>query len=295
MEINVRWNRNEVPLSSPIDDAELRPYVRALEHCVTGRRDEAEHRDFVARCRNPLKELGVLKFRNAGPADSNVFHITLAGSELARRVGDPGGDGLGVEVEPAIDFERPWGQVALIRREPLLLVRYEPIGGPEAASTEVGVFLSADDAAVEAALTKAEPPAHDDWDHGNVPQDGPTDHRRRFAKRTIVEIRAGIAGLLAAFRTTTSMSSGSSEAALSAELSRALLAGVGGPGGDRARDRRRGGQGGGGGSQPRVDLRVVDSRQEGDLTVHELDVRFKDVGNRSVKAVLTAVGSGQDR
>ena len=87
--------------------------------------------------------------------------------------------------------------MALIRREPLLLVRYEPIGGPDDAATDVGVFLSADDPEVEEALTKAEPPAHDDWIHKIVPKEHTRDHRRTFAKRTIEEIKRARMAFLA--------------------------------------------------------------------------------------------------
>lgn len=293
MDITIRWNGNVLHLPEPSDDPEIKPYVRALEHCATGRRDESDHRDYSAQCRNPIKTLGALKFRTAGSSDRNVFHVTLTDEELIRRANgsQPGMDQP--DVDAVIDFDRPWGQVALIRREPLLLVRYQPIGGPDAAANEVGVFLSADDAEVEAALTKAEPPAHNEWDPRNVPQDGKTDHRKRFAKRTIEEIRAGTAALLAEFRQVTTASAGSSEAALSSDLSRALLGGAGGLGG---RD-RKGGKGGRGTSSPkgpRAELQLIHSEQDAEETIHELDVRFKGVGSNPNAAVLTASGTGRD-
>ena len=292
MEIRVKWNRNEVLLPAPAEDPEIRPYVRALEHCATDRRDESDNRDFSPRCRNPLKDLGLLKFRTAGPSDNNVFHVTLSEAELAARSAGDQASGL-IDVEPVVEFERPWGQVALIRREPLLLVRYQQIGGPDAAATEVGVFLSADDPEVEAALTKAEPPAHDDWDPRNVPQDGPTDHRRRFAKRTVEEIRAGITSLLEEFRLPATASAGSSEVSLAAELSRALLGGGGGTGGKKRGERNSTSR-----SQPspgpRAELRLVRSEQAGEQTTHELEVSLQGLGSNAVSALLRASGNGLD-
>ena len=44
-----------------------------------------------------------------------------------------------------------------------MLAGYEPIGGPTETACEVGVFLSSDDEDVEDSLTRAEPPAHDEW------------------------------------------------------------------------------------------------------------------------------------
>ena len=68
-----------------------------------------------------------------------------------------------IEAEPAVPFDAPWGQIALIRRAPLLLVRYEPIGSDDSIAEEVGVFLSADDEKVEEGSYGIRTSGHDDW------------------------------------------------------------------------------------------------------------------------------------
>jgi len=214
-------------LPAPLDDPEIRPYARALLHCVERKTEPVESgsRDVEARCHRPKKDLGRATFRNAGLPDDNTFHLTLTEGATSRR-GGLAAEGL--DVEPAVDFAAPWGQIALIRRDPLLLVRYEPIGGPDTAATEVGVFLSAADREVEEALTKAEPPAHDDWIDKIVPKDHPKDHRRTYAKRTIAEIKRAKAELLAAFRNVGTSHVASGEQLISKQISEGLTGGFGG-------------------------------------------------------------------
>ena len=288
LDVRVGWNGHNVDVPAPLDDPELRPYARVLLDCARDRKDD-ENRDFEARCRRPMKLLGATKFRMAGAQDQNVFHLTLSQAEI--EAARPSRDAAEtIDVEPAVDFSAPWGQIALIRREPLLLVRYESIAGPDAAATEVGVFLSADDADVEGALTKAEPPAHDDWIHRIVPVDHPRDHRRTFAKRTIEEIKSARLRFLATFR---SLSGDpgvvGGEQFVSREISVGLLGGLGG-----RRAPNPASNGGGTVAKPRTHLELVRSDQDGDGTVHELDVTFTGLGNETVAVVLEATGSGYD-
>lgn len=290
MEIRVGYNGAAVDLPAPLDDPEVRPYAKALLDCARDRRSDEDHRDFEARCGRPIKTLGAVKFRAGGVPDHNVFHVTLTESEIDDAVGDSAVAADAVDSEPAIDFDVPWGQIALVRREPLLLIRYEPIGGPDAASAEVGVFLSADDPEVEGALTAAEPPAHDDWIHKIVPKDHTRDHRRTFAKRTIEEIKSARSRFLAGFRTVESAHQGGGEQVVSRLISQGLLGGIGG----RARPKERRPSGSVGASKPRAELAIVSSTQDGENTIHELDVTLLGLGPRPVNAVLTAGGSGYD-
>jgi len=290
MEIRVGHNGTAVDVPAPLDDPEVRPYAKALLDCAHGRSSDEDGREFEVRCGNPRKALGAVKFRAGGVPDHNVFHVTLTESEIDDAVEDSGVAADEVDSEPAIDFDVPWGQIALVRREPLLLVRYEPIGGPDAASAEVGVFLSADDPEVEDALTAAEPPAHDDWIHKIVPKDHSRDHRRTFAKRTIEEIRSAKSRFLAGFRTVDGGHHGGGEQIVSRLISQGLLGGVGGQ--DRPQERRL--RGSAGGSKPRAELAIVSSSQDGENTIHELDVKLHGLGSDGVSAMLTAGGSGYD-
>jgi len=290
MDIRLGWNNHDVALSDPLDDPEIKPYAKALLDCARDRNSGEDGRDAVAQCHRPKKVLGVAKFRTAGLADDNVFHITLSESELQEASPIHPDEEELLDTEPAVDFDFPWGQIALIRREPLLLVRYELIGGPDAARNEVGVFLSADDAEVENALTKAEPPAHDDWISKIVPKDHVRDHRRTLAKRTIEEIRRAKQGLLASFRSTDLGSRGGGEQLVAKQLSSGLF---GGTGGAKAPKKRADG-GGAGVQKPRVVLSQVQSDQRNGEIVHELDVSFTGLGSESTMVLLTAEGSGRD-
>ncbi len=194
-----------------------------------------------------------------------------------------------IDPEAAIDFSCPWGQIALVRREPLLLVRYEDIGGPDSAATEVGVFLSADDPEVENALTKAEPPAHDDWIHKIVPKDHAKDHRRTYAKRTVEEIKSGKKRLLAAFRLSDPGNQGGGEQAVSRAISEGLFGGLGGG----LPPKKPKGDGPSVSKKPKAVLTFVRSDQEDGHTVHELDVALQGVPENS-GVILTAGGTGYD-
>lgn len=168
MKIQVSCNGEEVAIPEPLADPEIRPYALTLLECIRGNKSRDDGRDFTASCLRPEKVLGVTKFRKGGNNDDNVFHWTLTRDAFATPLSPTGIEGTGhpeseIDDEPAVDFERPWGQIALIRRRPLLLVRYEAINSGTVGENDVGVFLSADDDEVEKALTLAEPPAHDDW------------------------------------------------------------------------------------------------------------------------------------
>lgn len=289
MEFRLAWNNHAVVLPAPLDDPEVRPYAKALLDCARDRNSPDPDRDHEARCGRPVKVLGTLKFREAGPADKNAFHVTLTEQAMRESAGQLGIDLDSVDHEPAVDFLLPWGQIALVRREPLLLVRYEAISGPDLAATEIGVFLSADDPDVEAALTKAEPPAHDDWIHKIVPKDFPQDHRRTFAKRTIEEIKAGRKRLLASFRSSDPGSQGGGEQSVSRRISEGLFGGLGG--GQGPKDPRPGGTTNS--KKPRALLTLVRSDQDDVSTVHELDVTLECLPTAG-SVVLTATGTGYD-
>ncbi|MCU1365756.1 MAG: uncharacterized protein JWN39_1395, partial [Ilumatobacteraceae bacterium] len=290
MEIRLGWNNNSVSVPSPLDDPEIRPYARALLDCARERKDDEQNRDVEARCNRPQKVLGAVKFRSAGSPDQNVFHLTLTESDISSDVPAGSAEHDFVDAEPAVDFASPWGQIALIRREPLLLVRYEPIGGPEAAATEVGVFLSAEDAEVEGALTKAEPPAHDDWIFQIVPKDHSRDHRRTLVKRTLEEIKRAKSKLIAGFRTTALGELGGGEHFVSRQISDGLLGGVGGGRPPKPLSPSSSVVS----SKPRALLVPVRSDQDGDNTVHELDVALHGLGTEPTSVLLTADGSGHD-
>lgn len=282
MNIALRLNGKTLDLPAPLDDYEIRHYAIALQHSATGRVTLDEPGlDLTLKCRRPQKDLGSLKFRRAGDSDKNVFHVTTTRSQLSSSA-DPE-ESFEPDAEPVIEFDKPWGQIALIRREPLLLVRYEPIGGNTEASGYVGVFLSADDPEVEDALTKAEPPAHNDWDYRNVQRESKTDHRPTFAKRTMEELKAARATFLGRFAATTGTVEVRGEQAVSAAISEGLFKGKGG---------KQGGSGGGGGSggsrKPRAELRLIDSRADSEFSVHELEITLTDIGPDPFAGVLRA-------
>lgn len=287
MHFDLRWNNNRVDIPAPLDDPELKPYAKALLDSARGRIDPDPARDHTAECRRPIKVLGTVKFRQAGIADQNAFHITLTNDELDERSRAAGIEDA--DDEAAIDFPQPWGQIALIRREPLLLVKYEPIGGPEAAANDVGVFLSAEDPEVEEALTRAEPPAHDEWNHRNVPKDHPQDHRRTYAKRAVEEIAAARKRLIATYRSGDQGTLGGGEQAVSQRISEGLFGGLGGAG----RPKQPRPSGGGKPKAPRAALRHVRTSRDGDRTMHELSVAVEGL-NVEADIVLTAGGDGYD-
>lgn len=288
LHVRLGWNNHAVDVPTPLDDPELRPYAKTLLDCARDRISDDAGRDTLAECHRPKKALGVAKFRHAGVADQNVFHVTLTAGQLAEAHSSPKSGEL-VDDEPVVDFSAPWGQMALIRREPLLLVRYEPIGGPDDAATEVGVFLSAEDPEIEEALTRAEPPAHDDWIHRIVPKDHARDHRRTLAKRTLEEVKRAKHALLATYRKTGPGERGGGEQAVSRQLSQGLLGGLGGklspkpgqPGPSRKK-------------KMHALLIPAKSYRVGAVTVHELDVTVVGVGEPGVSVTLRAGGRGRD-
>lgn len=284
MEISLGWNNNPVQLDDPLHDPELRPYARALLDCVRQRRSGDDELDHVPQCRSPKVDLGELKFREAGPADGNAFHRTLTEAEVLEA------EGNNSEVDLAVPFDHPWGQIALIRREPLLLVRYEPIGGPDATATMIGVFLSAADPVVEAALTQAEPPAHDDWIHQNVPKDHPADHRRTLAKLTVKQIETARNRIRKHYDDVISAEHRSGEDTVSSRVSGRLLGGIGG--GPRPSKPRNGG--GVSGPGPRAALQLVRTVQRGAVVEHELDVVLGGLGPDAIRCELTPAAQGRD-
>lgn len=289
MVMRVGWNNNDVPVPAPLDDPEIRPYAKALLDSVRGRRSDEDHRDHELRCGRPRKLLGTTKFRSGGDPDENAFHITVTESDLEASKSQVADDAL-VDVEPAIDLHAPWGHIALVRRAPLLLVRYEPINGPEAATAEVGVFLSAEDPEVEAALTAAEPPAHDDWIHKIVPKDHSTDHRRTFAKRTVEEIRRARLEFLKMFRDTSTSTRGGGEQQVSRAISEGLFSGTGG----NRRHAATGAPTAGTSRRPSAVLTLINSTQDGDNTVHEIAIELQGLGAVSREVTLTASGKARD-
>jgi len=290
MEVRIRWNNHEVDLPAPLDDPELRPYAKTLLDCARERKSDEDDRDFLAECHRPKKVLGTAKFRSGGSHDQNVFHLTLTDEDLEGARPDGFEDGDAIDDEPAVDFDVPWGQIALIRREPLLLVKYEPINGPDSAATDVGVFLSSADPDVEGALTKAEPPAHDDWIHRIVPKDHPRDHRRTLAKRTVEEIKRARKQLIGSYRSSDVGERGGGEQMVSRLISEGLLGGLGGGSAPKPPST----PGNASQRKPRADLTSVKSyRVDGDM-VHELDVSLAGVGEKPIDVSLTATGQGRD-
>ena len=296
MEIDLAFNGNAVYLPLPHEDPEIAPYAGALVDAALGRVSPEPNRDFEARCGSPAKSLGWTKFRRAGTADQNAFHLTLTSEALAARVEQvreaPEGAERAFDEEPVVPFPQPWGHVALVRREPLLLVRYEPISrSSDAASEEVGAFLSARDPDVEEALTKAEPPAHDEWLYRNVPKDSRSDHRRTYAKRAVEEINRAKRDFLASQRPTVSGRAGSSEQLVSKGLSEGLLGGTAGrpkpkPTSDTTSPPPS--------RKPRLDLREHRSYQRDHQLVHELVGTIANVGSERLSLILTADGSAYD-
>jgi hypothetical protein len=289
MEIALRWNNNEVPIKNPLEDPELRPYASALLDCARRRKSDESHRDAVARCGNPKKDLGEIKFRRGTPNVENVFHET---GTRVQQTGNPAKHSAleDTSIDPEIDFDTPWGQIAMIRREPLLLVRYEPIGGPEEAAMEVGVFLSADDPEVESALTKAEPAAHDEWNPQQLRSEK-GDYRKTFVRRTLEEITRAKREFLAALRPTDYSGSGDGLQELSRQISGKLMGGTGGwkwgnTGPTGTGDRS---------SRPNAELRFgrTDSSPNG-VTVHELAVTLHGIEEDGHAVRLTAGGSAFD-
>ncbi|MEP1123400.1 MAG: hypothetical protein ABJH68_05860 [Ilumatobacter sp.] len=290
MDFRIHWNNHQVDLPAPLDDPEIRPYAKALLDCARERNSDEADRDLVAECHRPKKVLGTAKFRSGGSHDQNVFHLTLTDEELETVRPDGFQDGDEIDDEPAVDFGVPWGQMALIRREPLLLVKYEPINGPDAAATDVGVFLSADDPEVEGALTKAEPPAHDDWIHKIVPKEHTRDHRRTFAKRTVEEIKRARKQLIGSYRSADAGERGGGEQLVSRLISDGLLGGLGGGGAPKPPSK----PGKAPTRKPRADLTVVKSYRVAKDMVHELDVLLGGIGEKPMSISLTAAGSGHD-
>ena len=290
IDVRLSWNNNPVDIPTPLDDPELRPYAKTLIDCARQRNSSEENRDVVANCYRPAKILGETKFRSGGEKDSNVFHLTLTSEFLASAVPD-NLDGE-IDDEPAVDFNAPWGKIALIRREPLLLVRYEPIGGPEELETEVGVFLSADDPDVEAALTKAEPPAHDDWNSQQLRKEFEGDYRKTFVKRILEEIKRARNVLIASKRSSTAGDRGGGEQDVSRRISAGLFGGIGGK---LPPPRPKPTGGGGGGSKPRAELSLNGTTQNPDgTTVHEVTVTIVGIGKSKKAVTLSAGGSALD-
>jgi hypothetical protein len=292
-DINVRlnWNNNLVEIPTPLDDPEIRPYAKVLLDLARQRNVTDEFRDVVAKCQKPIKILGETKFRTAGDKDSNVFHLTRTSEFLALAMPD-NLDGE-IDNEPAVDFPAPWGKVAWIRREPLLLVKYEPIGGPEEAQTEVGVFLSADDPDIEAALTNAEPPAHDDWNSQQLKlgKEFKGDHRKTFVKKTLEELKRASRELTRGLNPSSGGNSGGGEQEVSRRISAGLFGGIGGrlqpvpppppppppP------------------SKPRAQLSLHRSGQNADgTTIHEVTVTIVGIGATAKQITLSAGGSAHD-
>lgn len=285
MEVSASWQGQDIPIADPDEDYEIAPYAGALREAVLGRARRSSGDitlDHEVKCGNPKRHLGWVRLREE--TRENALHESFgsASSEdaSADAVVDPES-----EVEPPVPFETPFGHVALIRRAPLLLVKYLDVPGSDdaAKASYVGVFLSADDPAVESALTSAEPPAHDDWLHEQVQVEHRSDYRRRFAKRAVEEIRAALQRFGKGLRPPAPMGGAQQ---VSAVISRGLLRG--GRGG-RHRSRSRSGSGGGGG--PTVTLRPLTTRTRDGVTTHRLEAVVNGLTG-SVR--LTASVAGRD-
>lgn len=289
IDVRLSWNNNPVDVPTPLDDPEIRPYAKTLLDCARHRNSSEENRDVIANCYRPIKILGETKFRSGGEKDSNVFHLTRTREFLALAVPD-NLDGE-IDDEPAVDFTEPWGKIALIRREPLLLVRYKPIGGREEAETEVGVFLSADDQDIEAALTKAEPPAHDDWNPQQLRKEFEGNHRKTFVKRILAEIERARSDLVKGLSPSGGGNNGGGEQEVSRRISAGLFGGIGG----KLQPPKPTPPGGGGGSKPRAQLSLHRSGQNADgTTVHEVTVTIVGIGATAKQITLSAGGSAHD-
>ncbi len=282
MAVAVSWQGADLDIPDPDDDPELQPYVHALRHAAAGRalspREDRPASDHRIECGSPRKQLGWLRIRKA--ITENAYHVTddVTGTE------DP--DDPEQDVASPAPFDAgPHGHVALIRRKPLLLVKYldlpDEIAGEHGA--HAGVFLSADDEEVERALTAAEPPAHDDWRHQQVRAETAGKYGSRYAKLTVARINEALRSLRTGVGS--EAQAGDTQAA-SAQISRGLLgAGWGGGRNDEG--------GGGSGSGGSADLRaVVEHRStvsRRSSTDHELLVTVEG-GTGPVVLLASAVG-----
>ena len=214
---SLSWNNNDVTIPDPLDDPEIRPYAETLRV----RHQQEVNEKTISTHVGGRKDLGHLKFRQAGPADSNAFHPPWENPSLDAEFESAGGDPALGGPEPAVDGAP--GQVALIRREPLLLVCYQPIGGQEeSVKEEVGVYLSAADPEVERALTAAEPGAHNKWEPKDI-----RDNRllKTFANRTLEEIKRIKRTFVAQKRGKATGLRGTGEDHIASVISKGLLAG----------------------------------------------------------------------
>lgn len=262
----VTWDGLDLSPGPVEDDIELQPYVDALRDALTGtaRPDHDPPLDFEAVCGRPRQHLGWTRLRPALSTE-NAFHATAEPprEEHEERNGDdlPG---------PAAPMATPYGGVALIRREPLLLVKYERLSVPETSNRHYGgVFLSADEPIIEEALTAAEPPAHDDWIFEQVDPAHSRDYRPRFVKRTIEEVRQHL-------RTFgREMAPPATAGAGAVQLSSRLSRGFQQPGGRGGRRREQPRPGGGGRRDPSaltVQLAPLEHRSTADGAEHRLEV-----------------------
>jgi hypothetical protein len=302
MDIRVLWNKNQLLLPSPLDDVEIHPYAQALQHCAVGANaaspppgatDLTVSRDFEVMCGKPRKHLGNLKIREVVAPSENVFQYTLTASDLQRRFKEAGGSDDECDAESAIDLERPWGHVALIRREPLLLVKYMAIAGLEPSASEVGVFLSSADSEVEDALTRSEPPAHDDWDVRNVPTAGGSDHRKTYVRRTLQEIKSSMTAFVTSARPHRDSVSGTGHRKFAAEFARGIYTGFGGWGGTKE-DPPIKPPGGRSSKRASTKLELVRSDERNGVTSHEIRVRLQDPTVNSGRLKLKAAAKAYD-
>lgn len=281
MVASVGWENTDLSPRDLADDIELQPYADALRDALVDRSRASGEPvlDIEIECGRPRKHLGWLRLREADSRE-NVAHI----SDIASRAGEDG------EREPIVPFGVPYGHVAFIRREPLLLVTYRSLPHVEQADRHYGgVFLSAEDEMVERSLTASEPPAHDDWIHEQVDRTHSKDYRKRFVKRTVEELRTAMRRFGKALEPEPAASSGA------ADLSRRVTSGLdrlGGAGG--AVSRRKGaGAGVGGTSGPLVGLTAHPERRRDlvDFTEHYLTVSLTPSAGRFR---VTASASARD-
>ena len=156
-----------------------------------------------------------------------------------------------------------------------------------------GVYLSEGDAEIEAALTKAEPPAHDEWEFKRVPKDSSSDHRRTYVKRTLAEIKRIESEFAKQCRDSDSGHSGSGEQELSRLISVGMLGGLGG-GPVPPRPPHPDPDNGGKLRKPSASLELVGTWPTSDGAKHELNVVVSGVGTDPIPVDLSVNATGLD-
>ena len=265
MAFDIRDRGRLLPLTAVDEDPEVGPYARALRDALAGSSVEGvPMRGIDLHCGNPRQRLGGIRIEPVAAVNDPPSVEVRLGSDLD-------------EDDPLVSLPT-WGEhIALVRRDPLLLIAYRPISAPppDEHTVRCGVFVNDEDETVNGALRTAEPPAHDRWEPGRLPPRSAGDPRRTFVKQVV----DGIAGYAARLGQSEAephpMSDGLDLIGWGGELLRGMpaQAGVGGlgavvttppppsdvsgPGSPRARS---------------IAVRALRRRRDGDDLVHTLDV-----------------------